>query len=752
MTEHAQAKAIVRFGVFELNLRAGELRKSGVKIRVQEQPFRLLAMLVENPGEVVTRKELRDRLWPADTYVDFDNGLNTAASKLRDALGDSASNPRFIETLPRRGYRFLAPIQAIGNGSGSARASNGTEALLGAKSTHSDNQAPRGWQRLAWPALTLLLLGVIAVMWSQLHEPTIEIPFRRFALYPGSAFESPVISPDGRQVAYVSGGAVWVQDLARDEPRKVAASGTRLAWSPDSQALVYASNTEVRRVAASGSADALLQDIGQHISSLCWSSDGARILFTATGEESLQHLAVYWIPSSGGDPKLLFEPDRAVGESPYRYSRIQVIPGGDGKDLLLASRRTIRRSVGESAWDIVVRNLQTGRESVVAKGFNPFYSATGHVLYQARDASGLWAIPFSIESMQVTGDAFSVREGALTPSAALDRTLVYTDFGETGSEERLAWRDRQGVTLGMVGQRQDQILYPEISPNGKRVAVSGREQAREHIWVHEIARPLKVRATRTEGWYTRGPLWLSAKEIVYSSSRGRVAGEDSRRVSMGIYLTVADSSADERLIYRSDDPDVDVFASDVSPDGRRILYDSHPKDQNRVGLADIGYLEREVNGDFVPKPFLTTVFGEKGGKFSPDGRWVAYVSDEPGEPEVYVCRFPQGDRKRRVSQQGGAGPRWSQDGKKLYYIQETRLIETDVAWGEELSFGPPRVLFDEPKLDFNRSSYPHYDVSPDGNRFLVRESAVEPTIRIVQNWFAEFQNKAIASRDQRNGP
>ena len=108
---------IARFGVFELNLAAGELRKGGTKLRLQEQPFQVLALLLERAGEVVTREELRQKLWPADTFVDFDHSLNTAVNKLREALGDSASSPRYIETLARRGYRFIAPVQnSVGAG------------------------------------------------------------------------------------------------------------------------------------------------------------------------------------------------------------------------------------------------------------------------------------------------------------------------------------------------------------------------------------------------------------------------------------------------------------------------------------------------------------------------------------------------------------------------------------------------------------------------------------------------------------
>ena len=102
---------IMRFGVFELNLTVGELRKNGAKLRLQEQPFRVLALLLERTGDLVTREEIRQKLWPADTFVDFDHSLNTAVNKLREVLGDSASSPRYIETLARRGYRFIAPVQ-----------------------------------------------------------------------------------------------------------------------------------------------------------------------------------------------------------------------------------------------------------------------------------------------------------------------------------------------------------------------------------------------------------------------------------------------------------------------------------------------------------------------------------------------------------------------------------------------------------------------------------------------------------------
>src|ERR1700751_584924 len=107
---------VVRFGAFEVDLISGEMRKNGTRIRLQEQPFRVLAMLLERPGEMVAREDLRSKLWPSDTFVDFDHGLNTAVNKLRESLGDAAANPRFVQTVARRGYRFIAPVQQNGAG------------------------------------------------------------------------------------------------------------------------------------------------------------------------------------------------------------------------------------------------------------------------------------------------------------------------------------------------------------------------------------------------------------------------------------------------------------------------------------------------------------------------------------------------------------------------------------------------------------------------------------------------------------
>lgn len=157
-TPHSPVGRVVRFGIFEANLSLGELRKNGAKIRLQEQPFQVLAILLERPGDVVTREELRTRLWNAETFVDFDHSLNTAINKLRDALDDSAANPRFVETLARRGYRFIAPIrreeqpEAIDNPSRIAEIPSATEPPSDLPMVH------RAWPRTLFALLQIMYL------------------------------------------------------------------------------------------------------------------------------------------------------------------------------------------------------------------------------------------------------------------------------------------------------------------------------------------------------------------------------------------------------------------------------------------------------------------------------------------------------------------------------------------------------------------------------------------------------------------
>jgi DNA-binding winged helix-turn-helix (wHTH) protein len=167
---------IVRFGIFEADLVSGELRKTGSLVRLQEQPFQVLVMLLERPGEVVTREQLRTRLWPADTFVDFDHSLNTAVNKLREALGDSASSPRFVETVARRGYRFLAPVQEDSTAAAQSAPGNASPPLVAPATLHPELELPvprRGLTRGLFLLIQVMYLAFYMealVHWQAVHQ------------------------------------------------------------------------------------------------------------------------------------------------------------------------------------------------------------------------------------------------------------------------------------------------------------------------------------------------------------------------------------------------------------------------------------------------------------------------------------------------------------------------------------------------------------------------------------------------------
>src|SRR4029077_2263362 len=151
----------IRFGAFEIDLKAGELRKGGVRIKLQGQPFEILVMLLDRPGELVEREQLRERLWPTDTFVDFDHGVNTAINRLRDALGDSADNPRFIETLPRRGYRFIAPVESNAPPAHATPPASSTVPETLPVPTAEAVKPSGKWKKFAWILAVALLVGLL---------------------------------------------------------------------------------------------------------------------------------------------------------------------------------------------------------------------------------------------------------------------------------------------------------------------------------------------------------------------------------------------------------------------------------------------------------------------------------------------------------------------------------------------------------------------------------------------------------------
>ena len=587
-------------------------------------------------------------------------------------------------------------------------------------------------QQRALLAALVVVTGLSVALWLRSPPGAADEPLRKFAFAPRNFPTDPfrrvaAVAPNGRHIAYVSvkGGKskLWIQDLHREEPRELAGTdGARGPfWSPDSEFVGFAAGDELKRIPVDGGrALTLCRMAGSdYFYGATWSPDGASIVFSLGQPGQL-----YEVSAAGGSAKRLFEEqDSQWAHEQKRFPRF--LPLSAGGRMLLFAR-------GPGGRELVLRDLETEREEVLGLGVAPAFSPTGHLLYQAPllasfnpCSSVLWALPFSLEASKPTGEAFVIRQNASQPSVANDNTLVYLE-GRCGGGQRLIWCDRKGTKLGEIGQPQDFIRWPSLSPDKRWVAATGKAgaSARAETWIHDTARPVKKRLT-FNGSYV--PIWSpNSKPLTFRSNRNGTPDIFNRLVDGSQEVTQLVAGAG------------DEGATCWSLDGRYLLYDANSPET----LFDIWYLRRGEEGKgWEEIPFLQTPFRESVAQFSPDGRFVAYLSDQSGRWEVHVRTFPEGKGEKKVSTHGGTQPRWSKDGKELFYVEEDTLVAASVTLEPSFSVISSTRLFTHPGL---ASIWPHweYDVSADGQRFVVRELGQEPpVIRVVQNWHEEFRDR-----------
>lgn len=697
-----------RFGVFEFDPQAGELRKQGIKIRLQGQPVEILALLLSRPGEVVTREEFQKKLWPADTFVSFEQSLNAAMTRLRAALGDPAETPRFVETLVGRGYRFIAPVEG-GLGPGPA-------------------QSPQA-RRLPWVTIAAFFAGLLAggVALSILR-PTSKpgLPLRKFVIRPpvpiAARTFSPAaaISPDGKRIAFVSGeskSSLWIQDLDQSAARRVASTeGARTPfWSPDSKFVGFVLDNELSKAPAMGGHPSRICELPvtyDHSYGGTWSPDGQRIVVAVGSPSSL-----YVAPSAGGAPKPLLSEQaiaNAVNSTPERTKGYFHSP-----HFIAGSGSLLAYSLGYLNPSLVLQNLVSGRADSLGRGGSPFYAASGYLLSMRPGTNGLWAQRMQPDGAGGSAEAFRIAANGMHPSVSNDGTLVYLD----SPLEQLVWVDRSGKRTGLAGEPKQGMFYPAISPDGRFVAVEILENANLDIWIYDMERGSRVRLTDD-----------LATDLIpsWSPAGGEVAFSSYRSGSIDIWLRRADGGAAERLLLGTGQSE---RVSDWSKDGRYILYSS----PDRKGQYDVWYLARGKEGNWQSHPYLQSTANEMAAKLSPDGRFVAYLSDESGRLELYVRDFPRGERKWAISSNGATQPRWSRDGKELFYAENGTLLAVPVRTVPDFVPGAAIRLFASPALA-RLEREPHYDVSADRQRILIPETVGgnEILIHVVQNWLSEY--------------
>ena len=582
-------------------------------------------------------------------------------------------------------------------------------------------------------AVAVAIVAVGALVMQSINRPstTDAMPLRKFSFTPPvrpvltAASLHVAVSPNGRHVVFVAGDAatLWIRDLDNEQVREI--QGTENArfpfWSPDSEFIGFGADQELKKISPVGTAAITickLPDRGFFRGA--WSPGGNSIVFSASGGAP----KLYEVSARGGTAKLLFEPEES--EKGPAAVLPHFLPSK-------AAARSVLFAKGvPNDTEIVLKNLENGERLSLGTGCFPLYSPTGHVIYQtnAREG-GLWALPFSIQTLKPTGEAFPIAQDVGFPSAGTDGTLVYADIRSSGGRQQLAWVDREGRKLGEIGQPQRFIGQPDLSPDERRVAAPGSDEGvANDIWVHEVDRPIKTRFT-----FDPAPEWVAA----WTPSGTEIMFTSTRNGNADIFTKAADGSGEPKALIGTP---VHEDTPDWSQDGKYLIYNPRWPDTT---LRDLAYRERQPDGSLGEEVlFLQTEYEDAAPKFSPDGRFVVYASNESGQFEVYVRSFPDATGKQQISTLGGTQPRWSHDGKEIFYVEQETLMSVRVETTPSFTLDTPQPLFDHPGLFAGTQVSPRYDVSNDGQRFVVRDTAegAEPiAIHVVLNWYEEFRDR-----------
>jgi eukaryotic-like serine/threonine-protein kinase len=590
-------------------------------------------------------------------------------------------------------------------------------------------------RRIVAAASAALLVGAAgAALWSL--RPPVHTKIARFpvvlpedqALVPSRGRNLVDISRDGTNMVYVANQQLYLRRMADMQSRPIQGTDQTVsnpAMSPDGQWIVFwsAQDSTLKKIPITGGAAVTLCSAAVDPFGVMW--DGDTIVFNAGASRG-----IFGVSANGGTPELLVKVEsNEIVNSP------QILPGG--KAVLF----TVGASgAGEDKLDIVAYSRETGQRKILIRGAdNGRYSPTGHIIYSV--GVNLLAVPFDVQRLQVTGGPVPVVEGVLKPGSNFglseEGTLVYvpTSSASTASQRALALAGRNGK-ITPLRIPPGSYEYPSLSRDGTQLAVQTSDDIGT-IWIYNLSGSSSLRRLTFEG-INLFPIW---------SPDGRQVAFESRREGMaGIFLQRSDGTGvPERLT-------TELSAErhrpeSWSPDGKTLAF-SVAKNASDSGVSTITVAERKSEL-FVDLPASNQFHAA----FSPDSRWLAYVSDESGKRQVYVQPFPRTGAKYQVSREGADAPVWSPDGKELFYYQidAARLVAVRVDTQPTFSFGDPVPLPVERMIQ-GVATARRYDIMPDGQRFLVilpeAPSGNQPRrtqqINVVLNWFEELKARVPA--------
>jgi Tol biopolymer transport system component len=572
-------------------------------------------------------------------------------------------------------------------------------------------------EHLAWALAAMALLAALTLSVLYFRLARTEPRAIRFSILPPekAEFGKPfAISPDGQRLALVAfaGGDVsslWLRRL--DSLAAQALAGTEGAnhpfWSPDSRFIGFFSQGKLKRIDSAGGPAVTLCDAPDAVRG-AWSGQGVIVFSKGDGP-------LYRVSAQGGTATPVTTPDQTRSETGHGWPHF--LPDGRHFLYLAASSKSEMDSIYVGSLDSEPRKLLLSSHWMAAYAPGP----QGHLLF-LREGT-LMAQRFDASSLQLSGEGVPIAEKVTDPdpgstaffSVSGNGVLAY--WTRSNPDRQMVWFDRGGKQLGTIGTPGIPADFG-LAPDGKRVAIQRGVRPNTDIWLLDLVRSASSRFTFDPATDV-APIWSpDGRRIAFSSNRDGTGN---------LYVKLSTGVGDEELLLKSSEY---KFPSDWSRDGRFITYCS----AGERTQWDIWILPLE--GDRKPFLFLQTGVNECSPHFSPDGRWLAYHSEESGRYELYVRTFSgrppgasQSGGKWQVSNNGGVEPRWRADGKELFYLENNKLMAVDVKTGPTFEHSVPKELFESTGFD--------YAVAPDGQRILgYRPIGVEQpgSLTVVVNW------------------